>query len=290
MRSLDAPAHQPARGRSSFVVVVVVLMLAWPGAASAATGDSALRFARAVAADGPRTATGAGEARAQRSLAARFRAAGMRVSTRAFAVPGKGRSRNVIGVRRGRGGCVRVVMAHADTVARSPGANDNASGLGALAELADRTRRGGLPCELWLVGTGAEERIFTGARDHLGALALARLVRRNRGAARLRWALSLDEVGRRRSLVLRSPAAGQRGGVERAIAAAARRERVPLRWQRDASGGLSDHREFHLLGLRAMKLGSSASCYHQACDTAGKLDRVALGLHVRVVGRALAGR
>lgn len=40
----------------------------------------------------------------------------------------------------------------------------------------------------------------------------------------------------------------------------------------------------------AMKLGSSASCYHQPCDTAGKLDRVALGRHVRVVGRALAAR
>ncbi len=140
------------------------------------------------------------------------------------------------------------------------------------------------------MGTGAEERIFTGARDHLGALALARLVRRNRGAARLRWALSLDEVGRRRSLVLRSPAAAQRSGVERAMAAAARRERVGLRWQRDATGGLSDHREFHLLGLRAMKLGESASCYHQSCDTAGKLDRVALGRHVRVVARALAAR
>ena len=142
----------------------------------------------------------------------------MRVSTQPVTVPGKGRSRNVIGVRPGRGRCLRVVMAHADTVAGSPGANDNASGLGALAELAERTRRGGLPCELWLVATGAEERIFTGARDHLGALALARLVRRNRGAARLRWALSLDEVGRSRSLALRSPAAGQRGGVERAMA------------------------------------------------------------------------
>ena len=292
MRSLDAPAHQPARGRSSCRAAVwaLVATLAAPGAASAATGDTAAGFARAVSADGPRTATGAREAGAQRALAARFARAGMRVSTQPVRVPGKGTSRNVIGVRPGRGRCLRVVMAHADTVAGSPGANDNASGLGVLAELAVRTRRGGLPCELWLVGTGAEERIFTGARDHLGALALARLVRRNRGAARLRWALSLDEVGRRRSLVLRSPAAGQRSGVERAMAAAARRERVGLRWQRDATGGLSDHREFHLLGLRAMKLGESASCYHQPCDTAGTLDRVALGRHVRVVGRAVAAR
>jgi Zn-dependent M28 family amino/carboxypeptidase len=214
----------------------------------------------------------------------------MRVSVQRFRVPGKGTSANTIGVRRGRARCLRVVMAHSDTVAGSPGANDNASGLGALAELAARTRRSTPPCELWLVATGAEERIFTGARDHLGALALARLVRRNRGAARLRWALSLDEVGRTRSLALRSPAAGPRRGVERSMAAAARRERVGLRWQRDASGGLSDHREFHLLGLRAMKLGSSASCYHRPCDGGAKLDRVALGRHVRVVSRAVAAR
>jgi hypothetical protein len=250
----------------------------------------ALRFARTVADDGPRTATGPGEAKAQRALGGRFARAGMRVSTQPVRVPGRGRTRNVIGVRPGRGRCLHVVMAHADTVAGAPGANDDASGLGVLAELAQRTRAGGLPCELWLVGTGAEERNFTGARDHRGALALAGLVRRNRGAARLRWALSLDEVGRTRSLVLRSPAAGQRSGVERAMAAAARRERLGLRWQRDTGGGLSDHREFHLLGLRAMKLGSSASCYHQACDTSGRLDRVALGRHVRLVARAVAAR
>ncbi len=292
MRSLGAPAHQLARGRFflAMALCMVVAALGAPGPAGAATGDTALRFARQLAAAGPRPATSANEARAQRLLAARLRRAGMPVSVQRFRVPGKGSSTNTIGVRRGRGRCVRVVMAHTDTVARSPGGNDNGSGVGALAELAQRTRGGGLPCELWLVGTGAEERLFTGARDHLGALALARLVRRNRGARRLRWALALDEVGRRRSLVLRSPARAPRRGVERAMAAAARHERVGLSWRRDASGGLSDHREFHLLGLRAMKLGSSASCYHQSCDSAAKLDRVALGRHVRVVARALTAR
>jgi hypothetical protein len=290
MRSLDAPAHEAARGRSSVWALALFLVLISPGTAAAATGETALRFAREVAATGPRPATSPTEVRAQRLLTARFQQAGMRVSIQRFRVPGKGISTNAIGVRPGRGRCLRVVMAHADTVAGSPGANDNASGLGALAELAARTRKGGLPCELWLVATGAEERIFTRARDHLGALALARLVRRNRGGARLRWALSLDEVGRQRSLVLRSPVRARRRGVELALATAARREHVSLRWQLDASGGLSDHREFHLLGLRAMKLGSSASCYHQPCDTAGRLDRVALGRHVRVVGRALSAR
>ncbi len=139
MRSLDAPAHQPARGRSSCRAAVwaLVATLAAPGAASAATGDTALRFARDVAAAGPRPATGAGEARAQRLAGRALPAAGMRVSTQAFRVPGKGRSRNVIGVRPGpralpaRGHGPR---RHGGRVARAR--NDNASGLGALAELA----------------------------------------------------------------------------------------------------------------------------------------------------------
>ena len=47
MRSLDAPAHQPARGRSSFVVALV-LLAAGAGAASRRTGDTraALRARR----------------------------------------------------------------------------------------------------------------------------------------------------------------------------------------------------------------------------------------------------
>ena len=53
------------------------------------------------------------------------------------------------------------------------------------------------------MATGAEERIYTGSPDHLGALALTRIVPR----ARLRYALSIDEVGRGTRFRLRSPAA-----------------------------------------------------------------------------------
>ncbi len=241
-----------------------------------------------MAKHGPRTAASPGELRAQRALARRFRAAGLRVSYQGFHVPGKGRSRNLIGVRRGRTRCVKVVIAHADSVAGAPGANDNASGLGVLAELVTRSGLRRPRCELWFAATGAEEREFTGVPDHLGALALAKLVRRNRGRARLRWALAVDEVGREGSMVLRSPAPTQRRAVEGQFAAAARRARVGYRWQRDSSTGNSDHREFELLGLPGMKVGESDPCHHSPCDRAGRLDRVALGRTVRVVAGALA--
>ena len=97
-------------------------------------------------------------------------------------------------------------MAHADTVPPSPGAEDNASGVGTLVALAPRLAALQPRCDVWLVATGAEERIYTGQPDHLGASALVRRVRARGRARDLRWALSLDEVGRGRAMWLRSPA------------------------------------------------------------------------------------
>src|SRR5690606_41927753 len=55
-------------------------------------------------------------------------------------VPGKGRSRNVIGLLDGPRRCLKIVMAHTDTTAPGPGANDNGSGVGVVVALARRLR------------------------------------------------------------------------------------------------------------------------------------------------------
>ena len=184
-------------------------------------------------------------------------------------------------------------MAHTDSVPDGPGANDNASGLGVLGALAPRIARRSPPCDVWLVATGAEERIYTGSPDHLGALALARRVRARGLARRLQWALSLDEVGRDRPFWLRSPAPGPRQGVETAILAAARRVGMPVAFVRDETGGNSDHREFNLLGMPAAKLGVGAGgepCRHMACDRPRRLDPHSLRLARRIAERALLRR
>jgi aminopeptidase YwaD len=225
-----------------------------------------------------------------------FRSARLRVGVQRFVVPGRGRSRNVIGVFDTPRTCLRIVMAHTDSTPRGPGANDNASGFGVLAALAPRLRRLGPGCDVWLVATGAEERVYTAARDHLGALALARRARARGGRRRLRWALSLDEVGRggtsrASAFWLRSPVAGPRRGVERRLLRAARRARVPVRWVRDSGSGNSDHREFELLGLPGAKLGVGARgerCRHRPCDTAGRLRRASLAAAQRALEAALA--
>ena len=259
-----------------------MLAVAVPAAPAAAVGE-AERVAKRIAYAGPRPAASRAEGRSHALMARIFRRAGLRVHVQRFTVPRLGRSRNVIGTFDAPGRCLRIVMAHADSVPRGPGANDNASGLGVLAALAPRLRRLALRCDVWLVATGAEERVYTGSRDHLGALALARRVRSRGLRRRLRWALSLDEVGRGAGFWLRSPVRRPRRGVERPLLG------PRVRWVRDAGTGNSDHREFQLLGMPAMKLGVAGTepCRHLPCDRAARLQAGALGLARRVVERAL---
>jgi hypothetical protein len=247
---------------------------------AAAVGTQAHNVAVSISRDGPRPAAGRLEKRAHMRLKRRFAGAGLDVRVQRFSTP-RGRTRNVIGVWHGTRRCLRVVMAHADTVPPSPGAEDNASGLGLLAGLAPRLSVIAPPCDVWLVATGAEERIYTGSPDHLGALALTRIVPRKR----LRYALSLDEVGRGTRFRLRSPVPRPRRRVERELMSAA------VDWQRDESTGNSDHREFELAGMRGVKLGVLDNpCRHTACDTPGRLQRRAFARVQRVVENALRRR
>jgi aminopeptidase YwaD len=239
--------------------------------ALAAPGDDAYAVAVSIARAGTRPAGALAERRAHARMARTFRAAGLSVRVQRFATP-RGRSRNVIGRWNGPGRCLRVVMAHADSMPAGPGAEDNASGLGALSALAPRLRG---RCDVWLVATGAEERLYTGSPDHLGALALTRIVPRQR----LRYALSLDEVGTHARFVLRSPAAAPRRGVEGEFG---------LPWRRDSGTGNSDHREFELAGMRGVKLGVADNpCRHEVCDTPDKLRRGAFRAALRAVLGAL---
>jgi hypothetical protein len=261
-----------------------------PGArAAAAAGagfDPGFLFARALARAGPRPAGSAAERRAHARVERRFRAAGLHIGHDRFRVPGHGRSRNVVGIHDTPAECLVVLVAHIDSVPPSPGADDNASGVGTLVALAPRLPAVRPTCDVWLIATGAEERPYTGAADHLGALAAVPRVKRRRRD--LRFVLSLDEVGRGRSFRLRSPVAGPRRGVERAVIRAGR---GAVRWIEDAGSGNSDHREFALAGLPAMKLGvPDDPCRHTACDRPSRLQPRAFAAVRGVVERLLSQR
>jgi aminopeptidase YwaD len=251
------------------------------------------RIAAKVSSWGPRPAAGQREARAHRLMARVFRRAELRVGVQEFRVPGRGRSRNVIGVLDTPRSCLRIVMAHTDSTPNAPGANDNASGLGVVASLAGRLRLIHPWCDVWLVATGAEERVYTGSPDHLGALALAKRARAHGARKRLRWALSLDEVGRDYPFWLRSPVSSPRPPVEGALLSAAARVGTAVSWVRDESSGNSDHREFELLGLPAAKLGVGAGgepCRHSPCDRPARLDPTSLVRARRMTAEALRAR
>ena len=204
-----------------------------------------------------------------RGSAAVFASAGLRVGVDSFRVPGRGRSRNVVGVYDTPASCLYVVMAHTDTVAGTPGAEDNASGVGVLTAVA----RAGVSsrCDVWLVATGAEERIYTGSPDHLGALALVRRVRRLGRARDLRLALSLDEVGRGRRMVLRSSSSRRVASVLRA----ARGTGLRVSWSREARrrAGCPTTASSRWPGSRRRSSASPRRrAGHTGCDTASRLD------------------
>src|SRR4051794_14211287 len=212
----------------SALLACCALAAAPPSAAEAHT------FAVSLARRGPRPAGSAAERRAHQRVAARYRAVGLRVGYERFDVPGKGASRDVIGIRDAPSDCLVIAMAHTDSVPPAPGADDNASGVGTLVALARALATGPEPtCDVWLVATGSEERPYTKRPDHLGASALASRLKRDGRLKDVKLALSLDEVGRGTRFDLHSTATAPRDSVEKRILHAGD---GGVRWVRDPTG------------------------------------------------------
>jgi Zn-dependent M28 family amino/carboxypeptidase len=253
-------------------MLLVACAAALPATTEAAAPSDGYRFAVSLVRAGPRPAGSAAERSAQLRVARVFDRSGLSVEYDRFRVPGKGVSRNVIGIHDIPASCLVIVMAHSDSTPGSPGAVDNGSGLGALVDFAPSVLALNPPCDIWLVATGAEERVYTGRPDHLGASALVRRLKHKGRERDLRLALSLDEVGRGTRMWLRSSARAPRARVERAVTRAARGTGLNVAWVRDAGSGNSDHREFQIRGLPAAKLGATSYAYrHTPRDSRDKL-------------------
>jgi aminopeptidase YwaD len=232
------------------------------------------------------------ERHAHEYVARHFRAAGLQVTLNPFRVRGR-RSRNVIGELETPAKCLSILMAHADSVPPGLGANDNASGVGVLVALAPKLAQLDSGCDIWLVATGSEERVVTGLPYHAGSAALVKRVKAEGRDGDLRFALSVDMVGRGKHFYLRSPEPRVRDGVEGAILAAARRAGVTVRWSRDSETGNSDHREFELAGLPGAVLEvwkGIDPCHHEGCDRPGRLQKPAMNRVTRVLEELLRAR
>src|SRR5262245_6411891 len=104
--------------------------------AAAIDGEAALRHASALAALGPHPWGSPRNRAAAEYVAVQLREAGLtEVRLQEFETQGTAGA-NVIGVVRARGPEMIVVGAHHDTVPDSPGAYDDAGGVGVLVELA----------------------------------------------------------------------------------------------------------------------------------------------------------
>ena len=275
------------------MAVVAIAAAAEPaGQRSGAAYEAAVHLARDI---GSRPAASHAELRAHRYVRRRFERAGLETRFTRFRVPNRGRgwSRNVVGEYDGPHACLKILMAHTDSVSIGPGAVDNASGVGVIAALAGRLDEIRPYCDVWLVATGAEERPYTGQPNHLGATRLVKYVRQQRSARRLRYAFSLDMVGRGGRFQLRSPQGAPRQRVEGQLLAAGRRTNVTLRWKPDSDTGNSDHREFELAGMPGlvMQLWVGVDrCWHTACDTWPRLQRRSLRRAQRVAEDVLRRR
>lgn len=229
---------------------------------------------------GPREATSAAYRRAAGLVEERFRAAGYRVGRESFAVPRgvswgvpvpAGRTFNVIAEPAGfdRGEPHVLVGAHLDTVPQAPGANDNASGIAIVLELAGLVAREPTPLPVVFVAFGAEEPRASGdtghhygSRHHAGRLAP--------GEARaLLGVIAIDRVGAGpRALVCtggRSPLA-----LRDALLRTARRLTLPAR---ACDNRTSDHWPFERAGETVARLdGGRFPGYHSSRDVVSRVS------------------
>ncbi len=232
---------------------------------------------------GPREATSKRFAKAADLVSKRFRTLGYEVSTESVKVPAftgvpqelpAGTSRNVIADPSGfddRKPHV-VVVAHLDTVAVAPGAEDNASGVSVMLELARMAAAAPPDTPVRFIAFGAEEPRGSGdALHHFGSQQhVAKLSKAERKA--IVAAVALDRVGVRASYVPVCSARTSGNKLRAEVRAAAKKADVPTR---SCSGNTaSDHWSYTKAGIPAIRLGSIPYAgYHSPADTPDVVDR-----------------
>jgi hypothetical protein len=164
-----------------------------------------------------------------------------------------------------------VIAAHLDTVPVAPGAEDNASGIAVLLQLAAMVSQqpAGLPVQF--IAFGAEEPRGSGdALHHFGSRQhVATLSRSQRRA--IQAMVALDRVGVRASYVPVCTANSEGDRVRNALRAAARRADIPTR---TCTNYTSDHWSYAKAGVPAIRLGSIPYAgYHSRGDVPSVVDR-----------------
>jgi aminopeptidase S len=223
---------------------------------------------------GPRQATSPAYRRAAEWVEARFSSLAYKVTRQYVRVPAgvswgvpvpAGRTWSIVarpaGLRLGQP--YRIVGAHLDTVPQAPGAEDNASGIAVLLELARMAAAQHPAVPVEFVAFGAEEPRGEGdLLHHFGSTAM---VARLSGPARrnLKGMVALDRVGVGR--VVPVCTGGMHAGtVRRSLLQLADQKHIPALSCVDQA---SDHWSFEKAGLPAARVGGTPyGEYHSAAD------------------------
>jgi hypothetical protein len=223
---------------------------------------------------GPRQATSPAYRRASVWVEHRLRSLGYEVTRQYVRVPSgiswgvpvpAGRTWNIVArpdeLR--PGDSYRIVGAHLDTVPQAPGAEDNASGIAVMLELARMASEAQPNVPVLFVAFGGEEPRGEGdLLHHFGSTAM---VARLPGPARrnLKGMVALDRVGVG-SVVPVCTGGLHASTVRRSLLYRARRQRIPAKGCLDQA---SDHWSFEKAGLPAARVGGTPyAAYHSAAD------------------------
>lgn len=244
--------------------------------------DAAFRVVEQLADGiGPREAASARYRQAADIVVARFRDLGYVVERQRVPVPagvswgvpvGAGTSQNVVatppGFRSERPH--RLIGAHLDTVPQAPGAEDNASGVAVLLELARMAVEQPPAVPVVLVAFGAEEPRGPGdAMHHFGSQAMVATMDEPQSDAMLGM-VSLDRVGVRAGRVPVCHGGHGADDVREELVDAAVRAGVPVT---RCENRASDHWSFEKAGVPAARLGSVPyAAYHSASDVPSVVD------------------
>ncbi len=164
-----------------------------------------------------------------------------------------------------------VVGAHLDTVPVAPGAEDNASGVAVMLQLAAMVSRQPAALPVQFIAFGAEEPRGSGdGLHHFGSRQfVADLSRSERRA--IQAMVSLDRVGVRAGYVPVCTASDRGNRLRDAIRAAARQAEIPTR---GCTNFASDHWSFAKAGIPAVRLGSIPYAgYHSRGDIPRVVNR-----------------
>ena len=230
---------------------------------------------------GVRVMGSTGERRAAEYVRTQLSRMGYAVTVQEFPTP-RGESVNVIAEKKGQQRTWVVLGAHLDTKAGSPGADDNASGVAVLLELARIFARSEPREGIRFIFFGAEEMSDSNPdHHHYGSRYYVRALSQNERKL-ISEMICVDMVGVGRRLHVRSM---KYDAVDRAFLRLARSLKMTCTFRKDRSRyGSSDHEPFEKAGIPSAWIQRRTnSRYHTPRDTAGTIRRS----RVATVGKLL---